>query len=74
MNLLETKKRLIANKMARQQVESPRSKEIRENNEATKRAGLAIVAKARHERRHKGGKRTTLEERKKWMDIMSKDS
>lgn len=54
--------------------ETPRTKEIRERNEAAKRSGMEIMAKARHERRHEGKKGTTLQERHEWMNRMSKDN
>jgi hypothetical protein len=53
--------------------ESPRTKQIRENNERSRNEGLKIVAKGRHARRHEGKKGTTLKERSEWIKKMSKD-
>jgi hypothetical protein len=62
MSLKEEIKKRLAMKM-----EHPRSKQIRETNERVHKSMLKDKAKDRHERRHLGGKKTTLEERKKWV-------
>lgn len=67
----EGKKKEIAERMHKG--ETPRSKQIRENNDRYAMQGKAMTAKARHERRHAHGHRTTLSERKSSMKDMSND-
>ena len=50
--------------------ESPRAREIRENNERSKNNSLKMIAQRKHEGRNK----TSLHERREWMKTMSKDN
>lgn len=65
---LEVKKKEIAERMHKG--ETPRGKQIRDNNARYAMQGNAIKAKDRHERRHGGKKGTSLNQRKEFINSM----
>ena len=53
--------------------DAERKAHIEATNLRVSRQNMAMRMKARHERRHGAGHRTTLAEHKKWMSEASKD-
>lgn len=68
------KKEEIKSRLSRfQEPETPRSKQVKENNTKYHNEGLKLVAKSRHERRHGTGKKTSKAEALEIFKTMSKE-